>query len=233
MDVFTTRIFFGHQSVGTNILNGVNEILADNEKLKFVESRDLEDIAGPCFYHCTIGTNRDPISKINDFVTLMHNSFGNNVDLACFKFCYIDIQESTNVEHLFDIYRNQMNALTQTYQNTTFLHITVPLRTAEHGLRRIAKRLLGRESIAVLKNLKRQAFNELMIQEYHDAECLFDLAGVESTYPNGKRCINYINGTKVYSLVPQYTDDGGHLNECGGKFVATKFLDTLKHLPYS
>jgi hypothetical protein len=177
MNILTKRIFFGHQSVGTNILDGVNEILADNEKLKLIESRNLEDFSGPCIYHCKIGANQDPISKINDFVTLIHSSFGNNVDLACFKFCYTDIQELTDVEHLFETYRNEMDPLTQKYQNTTFLHITVPLRTAEYGLTRIVKNLLGRNSIAVIKNLKRQIFNELMIREYNDTGYLFDLAG--------------------------------------------------------
>ena len=113
MNALTKRIFFGHQSVGSNILDGIGDILTDNEDLKLIESRNPEDCTGSCFFHCRVGTNQDPLSKINDFVSLMETGFGDNVDIACFKFCYIDIQESTNVEQLFKSYRSQMESLVQ------------------------------------------------------------------------------------------------------------------------
>ena len=204
--------------------------MASNEGLNLIESRIPDDCTGPCFFHCKVGKNQDPLSKINDFVSLMKGGFGNNVDIACFKFCYIDIQESTKVEPLFEAYRRAMESLEREYQNTAFLHITVPLRTVEHGLRRFAKQLLGRQSLAESKNLKRQAFNELLLRHFGDTGKVFDLARIESTYPNGARCQSRINGSEVYSLVPQYTDDGGHLNAQGRKFVAEKFLESLDQL---
>ena len=230
MIIQNKRIFFGHQSVGSNILDGINNILTGDENLKLIESRNPGDCTGPCFFHCRIGKNQDPISKINDFKSLMNSGFGNNVDIACFKFCYIDIQESTNVEQLFETYRNELDLLAQKYKNTTFLHITVPLRTVEHGFRRITKKLLGKKSLAVLKNLNRQAFNEMLVRRYRGTGQVLDLARFESTYPGGQRCKTRSNGTEVYSLVPQYTDDGGHLNARGRIFVAKSFLESLEQL---
>jgi hypothetical protein len=225
------RIFFGHQSVGANIIDGLKDIINGEGSLKVIESRNPHDSREPCLYHSRIGKNQDPLSKINDFISLMDSGFGNNVDIACFKFCYIDIQHTTDVHQLFDTYHNAMDSLSRKYHKTQFLHITVPLRTIEYGARNIFNKLLGRKSIAILNNQRRQIFNKLMIQQYNKSGFIFDLARSESTHPNGTSCKISYDGTTVYSLVPQYTDDGGHLNSYGRYFVATRFLESLEHLP--
>jgi hypothetical protein len=224
------RIFFGHQSVGANILDGLRDLLADSERPEIIEARTPDTCQSPCFIHSRIGENGDPQSKIDDFVSLMDSGFGNNVDIAGFKFCYIDIQESTKVQRLFDTYRDALLMLENKYKDTMFLHITVPIRTAELGLRRIAKNLLGKPSMAAAKNLNRQNFNELMHQQFGNTGRIFDLAGIEATYPNGSRCRSRYNGIDVDSLVPQFTDDGGHLNPRGRRVVGAKFLDALNRL---
>lgn len=224
------RIFFGHQSVGSNILDGMKNILSDDNDFRPIETRTPGEVKGTGFYHCRVGTNQDPISKINDFVSLMNNGFGKNVDIACFKFCYIDIQESSDVTQLFETYQTAMQSLEETYKNTTFLHVTVPLRTIEPGIRRFAKQLLGKQSIAIIKNYNRQNFNDLMIKTYGPTGRIFDLAEAESTFPNGKRCKGRYGSHSVYALVPQYSDDGGHLNNLGKNIVAEKFLDALERV---
>ncbi len=160
----------------------------------------------------------------------MESGFGNNVDIACFKFCYIDIDESTDIGLLFDTYHSNMEVMTQKFRKTNFLHITVPLRTVEHGIRRIVKKILGKESTQTLKNIKRQLFNNLMIKQYGSTGTLFDLARIESTFLSGLRCRTQHNGNQVYSLVPKYTNDGGHLNILGRKLVAKGFLSTIDNM---
>ena len=53
---------------------------------------------------------------------------------------------------------------------------------------------------------------------------LFDIAKYESTLENGKRVIEDIKGEKIEMLSTSYTNDGGHLNREGSKWVAMNFL---------
>ena len=49
-------------------------------------------------------------------------------------------------------------------------------------------------------------------------------------YPDGTRCSFTKDGKTYYSMVPEYTTDGGHLNEIGRKKVAEQFLILLANL---
>ena len=64
--VANMRVFFGHQSVGKNILDGINDIAegVDN-KINIVESRVVNDKSEAAFYHAGVGKNNDPTLKIN------------------------------------------------------------------------------------------------------------------------------------------------------------------------
>jgi hypothetical protein len=74
--------------------------------------------------------------------------------------------------------------------------------------------------------VRREQFNELMRAEYGPKE-LFDLAKFESTYPDGTR----ERGDKShFALVPDYTDDGGHLNARGREVICVQWLDFLSSL---
>ena len=58
----------------------------------------------------------------------------------------------------------------------------------------------------------------------HGSEPLFDLAGIESTLPDGTRCTQFLDRNRTPGLIPEYTNDGGHLNDVGRAIVATAFL---------
>ncbi len=58
----------------------------------------------------------------------------------------------------------------------------------------------------------------------------FDIAKIESTFPDGTRSTFTKDGKTYYSMVPEYTHDGGHLNEMGRKKVAKQFLLLLANL---
>ena len=78
--------------------------------------------------------------------------------------------------------------------------------------------------------IKRNEFNDMMRNEYEDREPIFDLALIESTFLDGKREMYQENDIIYYSLVPDYTNDGGHLNEKGRKLVAEQLLIFLSEL---
>ncbi len=93
------------------------------------------------------------------------------------------------------------------------------------------KKIIGKKDIWEYDdNIKRNQYNQLLKEYYEGKEPVFDLAKIESTYPDGKRCTFEKDGKTYYSLVSEYTSDGGHLNEKGRKIVAEKLLVFLANL---
>src|SRR5262249_25600299 len=72
------KILFGHQSVGTNILNGIRDMAATDARLKLniVKSSHPESISGPAIVEFNVGENGNPQSKINAFNTVLEGGMG-------------------------------------------------------------------------------------------------------------------------------------------------------------
>jgi len=226
------KIYFGHQSVGNNIIDGIKDIIKENSKIKLniVKTNDPKMFTTPIFAHSPIGKNMDPISKINAFAKFMERGIGDKADFAFFKFCYVDITKNTDINQIFTYYKNTMKHLKEKYPKTTFIHITVPLTIVQTGFKVWIKKIIGRPIGGYADNIKRNQFNEMLRNEYKNKEPIFDLALIESTFPDGTRCFFTDEGKTYYSLVPAYTHDGGHLNELGRKIVAEQLLILLAKL---
>jgi hypothetical protein len=224
------RIFFGHQSVGYNIMDGVREISAQNGTTLFriTESRDLPSAPAAGFFHAPIGRNTDPISKIRDFEQIVRH--GKGIDIAFMKFCFLDVDEGTDVEAVFKAYKAAFAKLKTDFPATTFVHMTVPLTSPEKGIKAALKKLLGRSVRADRNNMAKERFNKLIRSEYEHREPLFDLAYFESTSAKGSRIAGAMHGEKYYALREEYTTDGGHLNEGGGRYIAGQLLIFLTSL---
>ena len=232
------RVLFGHQSVGNNILDGIRGISVTQPqvKLDIVKVKGPNDFVQPIFGHMEIGQNIDPKSKIDDFVKYMETGIGDKVDIALMKFCYVDILENTDINKLFNDYKEMITYLKSKYPSVTFAHITMPLVANQGGIKiwakEIIKKILGRPGRpSITLNARRNDFNEMILREYGNTDPIFDLAKFESTAPNGERVIEYSDGLKFYSMFPGYTEDGGHLNEQGRKIVAQEFVHFLAALP--
>ena len=211
------RIYFGHQSVGDNIMAGIGDIQSwdDRIKLKISKLEAATALEEPGFYHSHIGRNEDPKSKVDDFAEKMENGLGNSADIAFFKFCYIDVNPSTDVAGLFRYYQNTMESLKTKFPQTTFIHCTMPLVKLQDGPKAWIKRILGKPLSGMDDNIKRDEYNRLLVAEYAGKEPIFDLAKVESTYPDGTRSVATKDGRSFPTLVSGFTDDDGHLNEIG------------------
>lgn len=225
------KIFFGHQSVGNNILQGIKELAAKDGRLKLniVKSPDPQLVAGPALIEFEIGQNGDPQSKIEAFTRILDKGIGSEGGIAMFKFCYVDIDSSTDIPRLFAGYRDRMDALKAKYPAWRPVHVTVPLTAMEPSAKDWVKNLLGRttpQDIAI----KRNQFNVLMRKTYAGVDPIFDLAEVESSHADGSRSYFTRGGQKIYTLAPEFTDDGGHLNEAGRRAAAARFLSILAHL---
>jgi len=225
------RIYFGHQSVGFNIIDGIKDVLRENPQivLKTVETRKATELVPGVLGHTKVGENDDPKSKCDDFREVM-NLLGKYVDIAGFKFCYVDIVSSTDINKVFDYYQQTMNDLKKKYPGVTFIHITAPLTTVQTGIKARIKEIIGKPVWGYNDNIKRDQFNQKLKGAYEGKEPIFDLAGIESTYPDGTRAFIKGNRGVCPFLVPEYTTDGGHLNAKGRRAIAEQFLIFLAKL---
>ena len=102
------RSLFGHKSVGYNILQGVDEIKSEDSRFKrlaVVEIKPVDVISfkKPGIYHQQNGKNRFPKDKCDAFKRLLtENGVGNKVDMAFFKFCYVDFTPESSVPEIFN-----------------------------------------------------------------------------------------------------------------------------------
>ena len=107
------KIYFGHQSVGFNIIDGIKDLMKENPqiKLNIVETSKQADFKISIFAHSAIGNNEEPISKIDAFANFMKKGLGGKADVASLKFCFVDIRSTTNIESLFNNYKNKMSLM--------------------------------------------------------------------------------------------------------------------------
>ncbi|OLT21962.1 hypothetical protein BJF81_14040 [Ornithinimicrobium sp. CNJ-824] len=212
------RIFFGHMSVGRNILDGLDRVYAAHEvdpppviEIAPGESPDLPQDG--LLVHALIGENRHPVGKLKNFDATLRAGLGEQVDVAALKFCYIDIRWNSDVEALFARYQNTLSRLESDYPDVRFVHLTVPLTTGPYGIRDHLKILAGRDD-----NATRERYNELMRQTYGNGE-LFDLAKLEATDPEGV--------LRAPELFSGYSSDGAHLNTVGSERLAAELVGHL------
>jgi hypothetical protein len=221
------KIFFGHQSVGWNIIDGLKDVSREMgwAGFEFVETRTAGDAPG--FYHSAIGQNEDPLGKIDDFEAIMRSGMGDKVDIALMKLCYVDFEAGTDAAAVFAAYRDAMNGLAAEYPKVRFVWTTAPLTTEEAGLKGFAKRILGK-SVSAAENKVRGKFNELIRAECEDRHLpLFDIAAAESDAPSSSRSGTWNRSGERPSLRREFSNDGGHLNESGRKAVAESAIRAL------
>lgn len=224
------KIFFGHKSVGVNIIEGLRGVMAARPsiKLDIRETSNPEDLSGPVFAHSPIGTNRDPGSKIARFREIMDSGVGQAADIAFFKFCFIDVDHTTDIDALFKSYTDLISELESRYPGLKILTFTVPLLSKPVGIKERLKKVLGRLPWHEEDNVKRNLLNEKLRARF--AGSLFDLAAVESRIDGTKKATFRKDGKDYELLRRGFTDDGGHLNSAGRQVVAIELLRSLAGL---
>ncbi len=224
--VASKSLYFGHMSVGYDIVDGIVALAGNGLTILDVTDLGPDGLPlAPVFAHSAIGENTKPLTKFADFEARVENGMGANVDIAGMKLCYVDFDAETDVRALFESYSAMIDRLRREYPSVTFMHFTVPLTTVQKGPKALVKRLLGRMPTGAAENLARQEYNELIRSSYGNR--VFDLAELESTYPDGSRETGVIGGRRYYGLVPSYTADGGHLNGAASLMAAKKFISFM------
>ena len=240
------RIFFGHQSVGANILEGLRTLTARTPDALTIS--ELRETAGtnaasppasateqitrdaprpaPLLLHARVGRNEAPSSKCEAFSQILDEGRAGRVDLAVLKFCYVDIGAATDVEALAASYTGCLDALGHRHPDTTFVPVTAPLRQTPGGPGVWAREFLGRTNHTKAANARRHAYNVQLRRQYAGRP-LFDLAASQCTGPDGGRETFSFGGEELESLRAGYTNDGGHLNAAGQAVAAAEFVRSL------
>jgi hypothetical protein len=222
------RIFFGHQSVGMNVLDGIPDVYAAHGlTAPMIAEGDAQAGEGGGFIsHAFIGENEKPWLKIQDFDARLRSGVARQVDVALMKLCYIDITASTDVGALFARYRETVSALERDFPQVVFVHVTVPLMTEQRQLSKLKSRVTGNTRYGAAENAARERFNDLFRQNYVGGY-LFDLAAIESTAPDGSRAVSTYRGQRYYHLYEGYASDSGHLNREGARGAAIAWLHAV------
>jgi hypothetical protein len=223
-----SKIYFGHQSVGYNILNGIQDLLneANNKNVNIIELKEDQKLPKCYFLHSQVGNNKEPDKKCDDFLNVLNKAFIKDLDIAFLKFCYVDVQGQSDVQAIFNYYKTTIESIQKKFPNLKLVHITIPLSTLQTGWKAVLKRLIGREVGGFTANIKRYQFNK-MLKEHYKNESIFDIAKIESSHPDGSRESFKQSGQIYYALIPEYTNDGGHLNKIGRRLAAIELIQVL------
>lgn len=224
-------VFFGHQSVGMNLIDGLRELSAEQGvPLNVVEAKGPLDVPAGTFAHSYIPENGDPMSKLRSFAQAL-DSARTEPAVAMMKFCFVDFRPDTDARALFAAYQETLAGLKARHPGVAFVHVTTPLTTVQGGIKGALKRLVGKAPYGVLENARRNEYNALLRAAYQGREPFFDLAGTESTRADGSGETADWHGLAVPALVPAYTRDGAHLAGEGQRRAARAFLEVLASVP--
>lgn len=229
----TKRVYFAHQSVGFNIVDGLTSLAKERPELalKIAQTRRPEDFSGPLLGHSEVGENRQPLGKIEDFSATLLGGLGATTDVALLKFCYIDFDAGTDIPGVFAAYQAAVAKIKAQFPRLTLVHVTAPLSVIQGGPKGLVKSLIGKKRWGVDENIARNRFNQLMRDAYQGREPLFDLAAAESLRSDGTNATFTEQGRTYAMLAPELASDGEHLNDAGGRWVAAHLLKTLAALP--
>jgi hypothetical protein len=220
------RIYFAHMSVGYNIINGIEEVLRENN-IDFPVREIVKDsitMPEPGLYHSSIGRNGDPQLKMKSFKKICTNDLiEQKADIAMMKFCYADITKSTNIDTIFEEYLRTVEQIKAANPRITLVHSTVPLMAYQSNMKERLRNLL----IGDKGNVNRNLLNRKILEYFAGKDPVFDLAAIEASTASEKKCTFKYKGSAYLCMNPLYTNDGGHLNKRARKMIGCEFMSFL------
>lgn len=228
--VASRRVYFAHQSVGENIIAGLEALAREHPDagLTTVATRDPSVLATgtPLFVHFRAGTNEQPATKNADFLRFLARRPRPDSGIAMLKYCYVDALDPRPARQIFDDYVRTVATIRERYPDLTIVHVTMPLGTVPTGMRARVKEMLGRDLGKPLA-VKRNAYNTLLRDAYRGKEPLFDLAELEARRPDGAPVFFSSGAETIPALAPELTWDDGHLNLVGQRLAAQALVMVL------
>ena len=209
--VASRTIYFGHQSVGRDLIAGIDRLNNDRAiGLSLIQTDDPNSLAGPAFVHFLAGSNRDYASKNAALLRLLKTRKRADGAIVLLKYCYVDIRDDLNPDVIFASYCEMTETIQSEYLDVTVVHATMPLTTVESVFRARTRQIMGRPTLRKA-SIARHRYNELLRGEFAGNDPIFDLARVEATRPDGTLSTFVSHGSPIETLTPENTYDGGHL----------------------
>lgn len=218
------KVFFNHQSVGADIISGVESLVRRSEtgdkSWTVVKLTQGPWPAEPGLWHATLGENEKPKTKIDAFAEALRQWPGDKPQIAMLKLCFVDVTDTTDVPDLIGYYQGTIGRLKSEFPGITFGHVTVPLSPPLNSLKVRVKRAIGRRVSEDEANLARNKYNQRLRELFPD-DPILDLERIESTAGDGKRIELTVNGTRTFAMAQAYASDAwGHLNDTGQRLAA-------------
>lgn len=212
------RTVFGHQSVGWQVLQGVemwaNEFGQPDPTFPDYESGSLPG-SGGFLAHFYAGTNGDVFTKTAEFLSHLQNGLASQVDIIVMKFCYADLRSGSGYtpQQMFDEYKLWVDTVESTYPALTVIYATTAI-------------VMGENSDGANNGL-RQTYNDLVRAEYAASGRLWDVADIQSTDPSGNKVL--YGG--IESLYSGYASpDQRHIYGLGRTTVSAPLLQIIAGL---
>ena len=222
-------VYFGHQSVGENILDGIRMVVSENPQIQLRIVPKASAVSSPGLHEFEIGQNGDPESKNAAFLLAIQGDLGPR-SVLLFKYCYVDTDDKTDVRTMFERYQRTVAAALSRHPDADIVHITLPLVVESSLLRYYLNSVRGIATTRT-ENARRNEYNDMLRRTFAGKEPIFDLADIEATRADGSRAQVLLDGKPVYGLAEEWSSDGGHLNAAGRRYVAERLLATLAALP--
>lgn len=212
------RTVFGHQSVGWQVLQGVemwaDELGAPDPIFPDYEGAGLPE-SGGFLGHFYCGTNGNSFTKTAEFLSHLQNGLASQVDIVVMKFCYADLRSGSGYtpQQMFDDYKAWVDAVESQFPQLTVIYATEAI-------------VMGQNSDGVNNGL-RQTFNNLVRAEYGASGRLWDVADIQSTDPSSNKVL--YGG--VESLYSGYASpDQRHIYGLGRTTVSAPLLQIIADL---
>jgi hypothetical protein len=220
-------VYFGHQSIGSAVVSGVEELAREHVvPLRVVQTREPATVTGAAFVHFLAGQNRDYASKNAAVLRLLESRTRAQRPVLVLKYCYVDLNSPADSPRMFEAYHDTVEAIRFEHPDVTVVHATVPLTTVEGAFKSGAMQFAGRPTRREAA-IARHRYNELVRTEFSDVEPIFDLAKVEATQLDGTLARFIAGGSMIETLAQHNTEDGSHLNARCQRAAAENLLDVL------
>lgn len=228
------RVLFAHQSVGGNVLHGVEDLAQEVQvPIRIVDLKGLPHDSGPGIFHFRVGENGKPETKVDAFVELLTRSERPFFDVAILKFCYVDLDvtDTGRAKSLFKYFANAHRKLQSTRPDVCLVPATMPLRADINTWKTPIRRLIGTGAYGDAENIVRNVYNAEVRTTFRGTS-IFDIANAESLEGEPGRQSGFMqNGQFMQTLSPLNTSDGGHLNELGSRLAAAEFIRAAANAP--
>lgn len=229
--VAARRVYFAHQSVGNEIVRGIETLVEGQPApVRVIQTNDPSLLVrGPAFVHFRAGRNGDPESKNAALIKALDARPARDGGIVALKYCYSDVESPLSAAEIFARYEKTVETIRARHPDLTVVHFTMPLTAVESAFKASLKEKLGKSTQRSLAR-KRQDYNELLRAAYRNREPVFDIAGLEARTAGGTLSGFVAEGKTIETMSPEYTYDGGHLNPHGQRYVARHFLDFLSRV---